>query len=86
METVTFRTVVTQERIIRAPENVSIPQGEIEVTVRALITARVPEADPLASTRSWLLDLAAEVERAAPVLPADLAEHHNHYAHGKPLP
>ena len=33
-------------------------------------------------TRDWLLALAAEAEHAAPNLPCDLAEHHDHYAHG----
>ncbi len=43
-------------------------------------------ADPLAATRAWLLAVAAEAEANAPPLPSDLAENHDHYAHGKPLP
>lgn len=42
--------------------------------------------DEMASTRAWLLDLAREAESdtEAHRLPPDLAEHHDHYAHGKP--
>jgi len=35
-------------------------------------------------TNDWLLALAREAEEAAPNLPVDLAEQHDHYAHGKP--
>jgi hypothetical protein len=46
------------------------------------------DTDPMASTRAWLLAAAreAEADPEAYALPADLAEHHNHYAHGKPRP
>ena len=43
-----------------------------------------PAEDPVARTRAWLLRMAAEAEALAPDLPADLAENHDHYAHGKP--
>ena len=82
METIRFNTVVEQEQLIRPPKGVTLPQGEVEVTVRPRRSAAA--ADPLAPTRSWLLALAEEAERAAPELPSDLAEHHDHYAHGKP--
>jgi hypothetical protein len=42
------------------------------------------EVDPLASTRRMLLSWARRAEELAPELPPDLAEHHDHYAHGKP--
>lgn len=42
--------------------------------------------DPAARTRGWMLSLAREAEAQAPPLPRDLAEHHDHYAHGKPRP
>ncbi len=85
MTTIQFNAVVDQEQIIRPPGGITLPCGEIEVTVRA----RQPEvaaADPLGSTRAWLLALAAEAEQAHPDLPTDLAENHDHYAHGKPRP
>ena len=41
-------------------------------------------ADPVAGTRALLLAWARKVEAIAPDLPSDLAENHDHYAHGKP--
>jgi len=43
-----------------------------------------PEADPIAGTRAMLLSWARRAEETAPPLPRDLAESHDHYAHGKP--
>ena len=43
-----------------------------------------PDADSIASTRSMLLAWALKAEEVAPPLPSDLAENHDHYAHGKP--
>lgn len=37
-----------------------------------------------AGTRELLLSWARRAEEIAPALPADLAENHDHYAHGKP--
>jgi hypothetical protein len=85
METIRFHAVVDQEQVIRPPAGIALPEGAIEVTVRHLEPPTTPEADPLASTRHWLLALAAEAEQAAPDLPSDMAEYHDHYAHGKPL-
>jgi hypothetical protein len=80
-----FKAVVDQEQIIRPPQGIILPVGEIEVTVRP--AEAIPgNADPLAPTRNWLLALAEQAEQAEPPLPCDLAEHHDHYAHGKPRP
>ncbi len=43
-----------------------------------------PEKDRVAGTRSMLLDWARKAERIAPDFPPDLAENHDHHAHGKP--
>jgi hypothetical protein len=86
MESIQFNAVVDQEQVIRPPVGVKLPEGEIEVTVRPRQPAHPGEMDALAPTRDWLLALATEAEQAAPALPADLAVHHDHYAHGKPLP
>jgi hypothetical protein len=40
--------------------------------------------DPLARTRAFLLAAAREAEANAPLLPPDMAEDHDRYAHGKP--
>lgn len=86
MEIIRFTTVVGQDQVIRPPSGITLPQGEIEVTVHPYRSMPPSAGDPLAATRAWLLDFAAEAQRAAPELPADLAVHHDHYAHGKPLP
>ena len=86
MEAIRFQTVVDQEQVIRPPAGIALPQGAIEVTVRHIEPPTTSEADPLALTRHWLLALAVEAEQAVPDLPSDMAEYHDHYAHGKPLP
>jgi hypothetical protein len=43
-----------------------------------------PDADPIAGTKALLLRWAARAEAVAPEMPSDLAENHDHYAHGKP--
>lgn len=86
MEIIRFATVVDRDQVIRPPSGVTLPHGEIEVTVRPCGSTPLSAGDPLATTRAWLLDLAAEAERAMPDLPADLAVNHDHYAHGTPLP
>ena len=85
MQTIRFSTTVDKDQVIRPPAGVTLPHGPIEVTVQSLAQAQAPEPDGLARTRAWLLALAAEAEREAPNLPSDMAEHHDHYAHGKPL-
>jgi hypothetical protein len=86
MDPIRFNAVVGPDQVIRPPGGVALPQGEIEVVIRPLGGATGSEAASLANTRSWLLELARDAERAAPDLPSDMAEHHDHYAHGKPLP
>jgi hypothetical protein len=59
-----------------------LPEGtEVQVEVMP-----APAGGTLASSRAWLLELARDAERSVPGLPSDLAEHHDHYAHGAPLP
>ena len=86
MRTVEFHAIVDHDQVIRPPDGVTLPRGEVEVTVRSRQPEAAPSADAMAPTRAWLLALAAEAEQAAPDLPRDMAEHHDHYAHGKPRP
>ncbi len=86
MPTIEFHAVVGQDQVIRPPEGVSLPRGEVEVTVRLLQPEAAPATDTLTPTRDWLLALAAEAEQAAPNLPHDMAARHDFYAHGKPGP
>jgi hypothetical protein len=43
-----------------------------------------PDTDRMAKTRRMLLAWAERAEEIAPELPSDLAENHDHYAHGTP--
>ncbi|MFN0056494.1 MAG: hypothetical protein ACKV0T_30470 [Planctomycetales bacterium] len=83
MSAIQFEAVVGSDQVIRPPEGIILPVGRIEVSVRTR-PGEVPIPDPLAPTRSWLFELAAEAEAAQPQLPADMAENHDHYAHGAP--
>ena len=65
-----------------------LPAGPV-VRVEAERPTRIPQPipdEPMASTRAWLLASAreAEADPEARVLPADLAEQQDHYAHSKP--
>jgi hypothetical protein len=83
METIRFNTVVDQDQVIRPPAGVALPKGKIEVTVRSLSQPPAPKPIPWHPRGTGL---AGDAERADPELPRDMAEHHDHYAHGKPLP
>jgi hypothetical protein len=88
MDEIRFHAIVGEGRVIHLPEGLNLPPGEIEVIVRPgrpLASDEAP-ADPLAPTRDWMLAFAAEAEGtlAALDLPVDLAENHDHYAHGRP--
>ena len=85
MKSIQFETVVGTDHVIRPPAGVALPEGVIEVTIRPLRSAPTTDSAPPAPAYAWLLELAAEAERLAPKLPSDMAEHHDHYAHGTPL-
>jgi hypothetical protein len=86
METIKFLVNVGEDQIIRPPDGISIPRGHVEVTIKQVVPPGPPSEESLARTRAWLLGLAAKAEALMPDSPEDLAEHHDHYAHGKPLP
>lgn len=86
METIQFNAVVGEEQVIRPPLGVRLPEGEIEVTVRAPKPPAMLEQNFMRPTRERLLAMATEAERLKPNLPSDIAERHDHYAHGKRLP
>ncbi len=86
MKAVKFLATIGEDQVIRPPAGISIPGGEVEVTVRVKSAEPQREDDDLAETREWLLGLAREAEAIEGTLPSDMAENHDHYAHGKPLP
>jgi hypothetical protein len=83
LKAIRFTTVVGPDGIIRPPAGITSPEGEIDVPVRSSEVQRPNSTSP-DLTYGWLVELAAEAEREATQLPADLAENHDHYAHGKP--
>ena len=85
MQPVRFEAIVDEDHVIRPPDGVELPVGPVEVTVRAVSkSAPASQSASLEETRRWLLQAAADVEQADPQLPSDLAQRHDHYAHGKP--
>ncbi len=86
MGEVKFLAVIGEDRVIRLPADAPLPGGRVEVTVREAVATTEDEEAEMDSLRDLLLSLAAESERLAPLLPPDMAENHDHYAHGKPLP
>ena len=81
METVHFRTIISEDRIIRLPADVAIPAGEVEVAVTPSHTTENPR---LRAVVERLANAAAELGINASGLPQDLAENHDHYVHGTP--
>jgi hypothetical protein len=86
MAEIRFRVTIGGDQVIRPPAGIALPEGEVEVTVRSATERSSIRTDAFEATRAWLLAMAEEVEASAPDLPSDLAEQHDHYAHGKPRP
>ena len=82
MSTVRFQTNVGDDRIIRLPPNVILTPGEVDVTVVQPDPAG-SQATPAKAHWSLVEELArAAQELGIGELPSDLAENHDHYAHG----
>lgn len=88
MQEVRFFATIGEDQMIRPPSGILIPDGEVEVevVVRPVVVEGDHEEGSIASMREMLLEMAAIAERIAPPLPSDMAQNHDHYAHGKPLP
>jgi len=85
MDEIQFIAVVGADGLIHPPEGVSLPEGELDVFVKARSKPDpAPTPASLARTRAWLLSFADEAKAAMPDLPSDMAENHDHYAHGAP--
>ena len=84
MSTIHFQTHVGDDRIIRLPPDVILVPGEVDVTV-----VQPDLMQPPLTTRNAHWALVGELAGAAHELgiddlPSDLAENHDHYAHGAP--
>ena len=87
MNEVRFFATIGEDQMIRPPTGLLVPGGEVEVVIRPVVPVAPPmsDFDSMAETRAYLLAFAAEAEAIDDPLPADLAENHDFYAHGKRL-
>ncbi len=94
MQEVRFFATIGEDQLIRPPSGTLIPGDKVEVVIRPVVAnppkpetddPSMSDFDRMASTREYLLRFAAEAEQIASPLPSDMAENHDHYAHGKPL-
>ncbi|HZL87137.1 MAG TPA: hypothetical protein VFB96_02065 [Pirellulaceae bacterium] len=84
MDAIRFHTTIGSDGIIRPPSDVQLAPGEVEVVVVPKPVAP-PVSEPLRSTKDLidaLLLASAQVDWSG--VPTDLAENHDHYAHGAP--
>lgn len=84
MSEIHFEATIGDDRVIHPPVGIVLPAGIVKVTVRSAEKPDDASAEALAPTRTWLLAMAAEAEQMGPDFPADLAENHDYYAHGRP--
>lgn len=81
MSTVRFNAVIGPDQLIRPPAGIQLEIGQAEV-----IVVQCPEPEkaeqPIGSLRDRLARAAADLGIEG--LPSDLAENHDHYAHGSP--
>ena len=82
MDAIQFTTVIGADGLIHPPEGITLPAGQVEVVVRAEPEEGREVGSP--HPHQWLLDLAREAEASGVQLPDDMAENHDHYAHGAP--
>ncbi len=73
--------VVVFDAVAPLPEGTKV---RVETVDRFDVLTAESSSDPIVGTRTMLLAWARKAEVTAPPLPADLAENHDHYAHGKP--
>jgi hypothetical protein len=85
MNAIQFTAVVGADGAIHPPAGVTLPAGEVKVSVQPG-TGSEQATEQLPLTYAWLLELAkeAKADPALQDLPSDMAENHDHYAHGAP--
>lgn len=86
MNAIRFHTMVEKDGLIHVPPGLNLECGQVEVIV-LYSEHRIPlEAQPEGTPKMHLFDRLAQIaqEFAPKDMPADLAENHDHYAHGAP--
>jgi hypothetical protein len=86
MSELRFHTTVGEDRVIHLPEDSGVVPGEVDVIV-IQPKNQAMEAESKGLSGKWLL--VEDLSEAATLLnicdlPSDLAENHDHYAHGSP--
>lgn len=82
-ETIEFDTEIGMDGVIRVPKGVDFPHGPVEVIVKFKTTHE--QTEPVKRRPfAYMIEIAEETRRLNPDLPSDMAENHDHYAHGAP--
>jgi hypothetical protein len=81
MAAVHFRALIEEDRIIRVPPGITLAPGEAEVILLQPDRVATPDAPPPPSRLAQRLAALAD-QLGISGLPTDLAENHDHYAHG----
>lgn len=82
MKSIRFETEIGDDQVIRPPKDVHLDPGRVEVIVRKCQDKKSICAKKKKSLQERLATAAEEL--GIPPLPQDLAENHDHYAHGAP--
>lgn len=82
MNAVRFITSIGDDRTIRLPEGICLKPGQAEIIVLQQDEAIEKDGQSLQPLIEELAHAAEELGISG--LPADLAENHDHYAHGAP--
>ncbi|MBI4604132.1 MAG: hypothetical protein HY721_19415 [Planctomycetes bacterium] len=82
MKTIRFTTTIGMDQVIRLPTDVRLSPGDAEVIV---IQGHEPRPSHATSTKTLAERLSSLAdELGVQDLPEDMAENHDHYAHGAP--
>ena len=90
MTTVHFQGRIDENGVIHVPGGVNLPPGPVEVILKPVIQSPTPgDKSPAVEERSEGKNLFQQLAELAQGedwsdAPTDLAENHDHYAHGAP--
>ncbi len=82
-EIIEFETQLGKDELIRVPEGLEVPPGLYRVTISSL-APKTPMEPTNKRPFEYMIEIAEEARRLNPDLPCDMAENHDHYAHGAP--